>query len=266
MKRIILILIILIGLFLFFKRNWKNEDVKVGILTPKGISILSISPGREMVNILNLKSNVMVWVPGGMGWYQSDKIKKICENEKDEKLTKDIFYYNFGFFPDKVAVFENADEWRSLSSIKYLGAVNWLRYKIFEGEWLFKEENINSDLKNNLEKFEEILPRDFADSKLLNGEIKMSVYNASNEDGLGSFVADRLNWMGFNVVEVENSSQRNDCILMSKDTKNQLTKSYVELLSSLFNCSQTSNNSLLDGEVILYLGQNYASMLKYNNY
>lgn len=266
MKKIILVLIILVGMFFWIKNNWKNNDIKLGIVTPKGLSLLSISPNREMINLLNLRSDIKVWIPQGMGWYQSDKIKKIRESEKNDDLIKGIFYYNFGFIPDKIAYFDDVNDWKSFSSIKYLGIVDWMRYKLFEGDWLFKEENINGDLKNETEKFDEILPRDFADSKLLNEEIKVSVYNASNEDGLGSFVAERLNWMGFNVVEVENSSQRDDCILMSKDSKNQFVNSYIEVLSKQFKCSQTSNNSLLDGEVLLYLGQNYASMLKYNSY
>jgi len=144
--------------------------------------------------------------------------------------------------------------------------LEWLRYKFFEEEWLFKSEDIGQDLVASNDKLEEILPRDFADSELSTGELKISVFNASGQNALGAFMADRLNWMGFEVMEVNNAEVIDNCEIMVKNSANKLTIKYAELLSKLFKCSQISNNSLLDKEILLYLGQNYASMIKYDSY
>jgi hypothetical protein len=209
---------------------------------------------------------VKLWIPGGMGWYSSNKIEKITEMEKAPDLVNNIFYYNFGFIPDKVAYFNSIDEWRNWESIKYWGVVEWLRYKFFEEEWLYKSEDITSDLASENDKLDEILPRDFADSDLLSAELKISVSNASGKNVLGSFVADRLSWMGLEVMEVNSADLTANCEIMVKNSPDKITSKYAEILAKIFKCSQISNNSLLDKEILLYLGQNYASMIKYDSY
>ena len=267
MKKVLLILLFTGAAFFLIKKEWSNSDYKLGIVTPTQIAILSISPGREMINTLVLSPEAKIWIPGGMGWYQSSKVKKIVEEEKkDSDLINKIFYYNFGFVPDRVAYFNDVDEWRDWTSVKYWGVVGWLRYIFFEEEWLYKNEKISNDLTVEGDRLGEILPRDFADSQLVAGEVKVSIYNASGKNALGSFAADRLDWMGFNVVEVDNAGLMDNCEVMMKNSSEKLTNKYAEILAKMFNCSQVSNNALLDKEIVLYLGQNYASMIKYDSY
>lgn len=265
-KKIIISLVVVLVGFLFLKKGWRNSDFKMGIITPDRVALLSISPPRGMINLLTVYPEVDLWLPEGMGWYPSNKIKKIFDNEKNTDLMKKMFYYNFGFMPEKIAFFNDVDEWRGWGLAKYLGVVDWIRYMVSQDNWLYKTEIVNRSLEIEKEKLDEILPRDFADSELTGGEVRISVVNATEENGLGSFVADRLNWMGFNVVSVESEAKKADCEIMVKTTVNALTKKYTDLLAQMYKCSQISNASLLPDEAVLYLGQNYASMIKYSNY
>jgi len=263
----LLILLVVVVVLVLVKKQWREGDFKLGIITPNEIGLVSISPKREMVNLLTVNSETQIWIPNGMGWYPSNKVLNIGKMEKDDKeLVGKIFFYNFGFLPDKIAVFDSVDEWRSWSLIKYLGVVEWARYVLLEEEWLYKTEYINRDLIFEKEKMEEILPRDFADNLLQSEEIKVSIYNASTENGLGSFMAERLNWMGFNVVEVENAAIKDTCEVIVNSESERIVVKYADLLAKLYGCSQITNNSLLNREILLYLGQNYASMIKYNSY
>jgi len=266
MKKVLAILVIVLVGGLFLKKGWRNDDFKLGIITPDRVAILSISSQRGMINLLTLDPEVEVWLPGGMGWYPSNKIKKIYDTDKNADLMKKMFYYNFGFVPEKIAFLTDVNEWRNWSLVKYLGVMDWLRYVAQQENWLYKAENIGRMLDMGKEKLDEILPRDFADSELQGGEIKMTVVNATEENGLGAFMADRLNWMGFNVMEVDSEATKPECEIMLKTTANDLTKKYVDLLAKMFTCSQVSTTTLLPDEAVLYLGQNYASMIKYNSY
>jgi len=266
MKRIIvLILFLIIGVWVLF-RAWRRDDFKIGIITSDNVALLSISPSRGMINLMTVAPEVELWFPEGMGWYPSSKIKKIYETEKNIDLIKKMFYYNFGFFPEKIAFFTDVNEWRGWELVKYLGVIDWLRYLIEQDSWLYKTEVLNRSMEMEKEVLDEVLPRDFADSELQSGEIKISITNATQENGLGSFVADRLNWMGFNVVAVESEGNKENCEIMVKTALDELTKKYTEMLAKIYKCSQISNAALLPNEVVMYLGQNYASMIKYNSY
>jgi len=263
---IILGIILIFGLGWLLKKDWREDDFKLGIITPDRVALLSISPGRGMINLLTVNPEVELWLPGGMGWYPSNRIKKIFDNDKNIDSIDKMFYYNFGFVPEKIAFLTGVDQWREWRLMKYLGVVNWFRYVIEQDNWLYKTETISQSLDLEKEILDETLPRDFADNELQGGEIKISVVNATEKNGLGAFVADRLNWMGFNVVEVGSEAIKLECEIMVKTTTNALTKKYTDLLAKMFNCSQVSNATLLPDEAILYLGQNYAQMLNYNSY
>lgn len=265
-KKIIISLVIILIVGLILKKGWRNNDFKMGVVTPDRVALLSISPQRGMINLMTISPEVELWLPEGMGWYPSNKIKKIFDNDRNTELIKKMFYYNFGFFPERIAFFTDVDEWRGWKLVKYLGVVDWFRYLVQQDNWLYKTELIGRSLELEKEKMDEILPRDFADGELQSEEVKISVVNATNENGLGSFVADRLNWMGFNVVSVESEGRKESCEIMVKTTANALTKKYTDQLAQMYKCSQISNVSLLPDEAVLYLGQNYASMIKYSNY
>lgn len=266
MKKIFLFLAVVLILVLVLRKGWRKSDFKLGIITSDRIALLSISPSRGMINLLTVNSEVEVWLPNGMGWYPSSKIKKIYDDNKNTDLMKEMFYYNFGFTPEKIAMFSEVNDWRDWDLVKYLGVVDWFRYLVEQDNWLYKTETISRSLLLEKESLDEILPRDFADSELQRGEIKITVANATEENGLGSFVADRLNWMGFNVVSVESETKKDSCEIMVKTATNELTKKYTDLIAEMYKCSLVSNVSLLPDEAILYLGQNYASMIKYSNY
>jgi len=266
MKKILVALVIILLVVLIVKKEWRNNDFRMGIITSDRVALLSISSGRGMINLLTVNPEVELWLPGGMGWYPSSKIKKIYENEKNMELIKKMFYYNFGFEPEKIAFLTEISEWRDWELVKYLGVVDWLRYLLEQENWLYKTENISRSLDLEKETLDESLPRDFADSELQSGEIKITVVNATNENGLGAFVADRLNWMGFNVVAVESEASKPDCEIMAKTTGNNLTKKYTDILAKMYKCSLISNTTLLPDELVLYLGENYASMIKYSSY
>lgn len=266
MKKILIILGIILIVGLVLKKGWRNNDFRLGIITADRIALLSISPSRGMINLLTINPEIQVWLPEGMGWYPANKIKKIFENEKNTDLMKKMFYYNFGFMPEKIAIFAEVNDWRDWDLVKYLGVVDWFRYLVEQENWLYKTEVVGRSLELEKENLDEILPRDFADSELQGGEIKISVVNAAEENGLGAFVADRLNWMGFNVVSVESEKGKPGCEIMLKITANSITKKYTDSLAQIYGCSMVSNTTLLPDEAVIYLGQNYASMIKYNSY
>lgn len=266
MKRILIFLgIILIG-WLIFKKGWSKSDFKLGIVTLDRVALLSISPQRGMINLMTVDPEVNLWLPGGMGWYPSNKIKKIYENEKNTDLIKEMFYYNFGFVPDKLAFLTEVNEWRNWDLAKYLGVVDWARYLVDQEKWLYKTETIKRSLDLEKESLDEILPRDFSDNELQSEEIKISVINATEENGLGSFAADRLNWMGFNVVSVRSEDSKTECEIAVKKEAAEVTRKYTGMVAKMFKCSQVNDESLLPDEAILYLGQNYVSMIKYSSY
>ena len=202
MKKIIIFLIIIAIFGYLLKKTWQNNDFKLGIITPSQIAILSISPERRMINLLSVDPEVGVWLPGGMGWYTSNKVQKIYESDKNIDLMKRTFIYNFGFMPDKIMLLNEVKDWRSFDLVKYLGPLNWLRYIFEQDNWLYKTDTLTRSMEMEKERLDELLPRDFAESELLRQELKMTVINDSGENGLGSFIADRLNWMGFSVMEV----------------------------------------------------------------
>jgi hypothetical protein len=266
MKKLLFLGVIIFLLGLWIKKSWRNNDFKLGIITPERIALLSISPSRGMINLLTVNPEVELWLPEGMGWYPSNRIKKIYDNDKNMELMDKIFYYNFGFYPEKIAFLTEVNNWRDWDLVKYLGIVDWCRYLVEQDNWLYKTETIGRSLNLEKEKLDEILPRDFADSELQGREIKMTIINASEENGLGSFVADRLNWMGINVVAVQSEAKKADCEIMIKTAVGGLIKKYADLLAKTYKCSQISNATLLPDEAVLYLGQAYASMIKYSSY
>lgn len=266
MKRIVVLMLLILGVFLVLRGGWQKNDFKVGIISPKEVVILSISPGRGMINLLEVDGEVELWIPGGMGWYQAKTVKKILDQEKNDDLAEGIFFYNFGFNPDKIFYLDDIEGWRGWKMAKHWGITEWLNYKLNENDWLYKVEKVTQSLRVEKDMLDEVLPRDFSDNSLQSSEIKMTVFNLTDKNGLGSFSADRLNWMGFNVVGVENGSESQGCEIMAKGSKELLSTKFANLLANIYKCSQISNPALLDDEMVLYLGQNYASMIKYDSY
>jgi len=67
-------------------------------------------------------------------------------------------------------------------------------------------------------------------------------------------------------MEVRSEIPKKECEIMQKVGGEGVIKKYTELLAEEFSCSLISSNNLLENELVLYLGENYASMIKYNSY
>jgi len=260
-----LAVLILLG---FLKKMDKNEnlDYKLGIIANDGIALVSISNERKMINVLNLGTEVDVWVPQGMAWHNNIKIRNILEQEKKTDLAKNIFWYNFGFITDKILFLNSVEDWKENSTlIDNLGFFNWLKYKINYDHMLLKPEKIDGNLTENNLFLDEIMMRDFSESKLNNEELRLSIFNNTSESGLANFMTKRLEWSGFSVVSTDNNEEKIDKCLMVYGDKVEATYGW-KMISEIFDCDKKYDSTLNENELELYFGDNLASMIKYSTY
>ena len=240
--------------FLIKENNDKNLDHKLGIIAKDGITLVSISSERKMINVLNL------------GEEASNQFKNILGKEKNMELIKHIFWYNFGFFPDEILTLGLTNQWKDNNVlINNLGFFNWLKYKKDYGKMLLKQEKINGLLKDNGLILDEILVRDFSESKLNNEELRLSIFNNTNESGLASFMTKRLEWSGFSVVSTDNDVQKiNNCLIIYGKMVDQ---NYGwKMINKIFDCDKKFDENLNESELEIYFGDNLASMIKYSSY
>ena len=66
-----------------------------------------------MISQMKIMGENEVWIPGGLGWYRAEVIKKILSQEKKLGWAKNIFIYSLGFYPDKIVWTEKIDDWKS---------------------------------------------------------------------------------------------------------------------------------------------------------
>lgn len=261
-KPIIGIIILLLLILSIWKgKNWLNDrDFKLGILTDQGIGIISVSKERRMINELIISSETMVWIPRGLGWYRSDRILKLLRQENKLDLANEVFFYNFGLVPDLVLNTEKYEGWENnWQLINRWGGLNWLRFKLQEGQMRYKQENQKSN-------FDEILPRDFSDSQMVKEDLRVSIYNTSENSGLAGFMAKILEWSGLTVVGVENYPiQIENCKLVSSKNEKALM-GLVFLKNRLKECSWEESEELMEGNVEIYFGEKFAQMLNYQSY
>lgn len=268
-KRILWVVFILgVGLFFLFKfyrgeGQTKNRDLKIGVITEKGLKIISISAERKIINILKIDGGVQLWIPGGLGWYRNDRIKKILDQENKRQKVSDIFFYNLGFIPDNVYFLNGEDDWKKIS---VLGLGNWLKFRIFGRNFIVNEEQISGDFINKNDSFlNNIMARDFADTKVVNDETRLTIVNVTSESGLADFVANRLTWAGFSVVSLDNSTDDIKKCLIKSGSKTE--NNYVlNVLNKLFGCELKEDTDLDEYETELYLGESLVQMLKYPSY
>ena len=260
-----LVILILVG---FLKKRDKNEnlDYKLGVIAPDGIVLVSISNERKMINVLNLGSEVDVWIPNGMSWYKNTKIKNILEQEKKTDLAKDIFWYNFGFLTDKILFLNSVNDWEKDSIlVNNLGFLNWFKYKINYDKMLLKREKIDGSLQENELFLSEIMVRDFSESRLNNEELRLSIFNNTREGGLANFMTKRLEWSGFSVVSTDNNEEKIDKCLIVYGDKVDLNYGW-KMMNKIFNCDKKYDQTLNENELELYFGDSLASMIKYSSY
>lgn len=260
-----LAILILVG---FLKKRDKNEnlDYKLGIIASDGIALVSISNERKMINVLNLGPEVDVWIPDGMSWYNSTKVKNILEQEKKADLMKDVFWYNFGFLTDKILVLNSVNDWKKDSVlVDNLGFLGWLKYRINYDKMLLKEEKIDGSLDQNELFLSEIMVRDFSESRLNNEDLRLSIFNNTSESGLASFMTKRLEWSGFSVISADNNEGKIDKCLIVYGDKVDLNYGW-KMINKIFDCDKRYDQTLNENELELYFGDNLASMIKYSSY
>ena len=262
---IFLIVVVVLAAWWKFGAEAGEGDYKLGVVGKEGIEIVSISFDRRMVNSLELRGETEVWVPGGLNWYGVDKIKKLLEQEERPDLAKEIFYYNLGFLADKVVFLDNF-EWNKISVlVPNLGFWAWVKFAYWQDQMLFKEEKLEGDLLERQWILDEIMVRDFGDSKLLNQDLRLTVFNTTEHEGLAGFVASRLSWAGFSVMGVGGDTEGVvDCLLAYGPRSSQ---SYGwEVLTDIFDCEQVKDEALTDYEVEVYIGQGFGQMINYSGY
>lgn len=247
-------LIIVVVISSLKKREEKGSDYKIGILGDDGIAMVSMSRDRQMINFLSVSSDSQIWIPGGMGWYRNQVIKKILTQEKKTYLVKNILFYNFGFVVDKVVMVTKTTDWQQKFWWRFLGSNNLIK----------KTENLEGDVDKNEAFLDKIMPRDFSETKVVNDDLKLSIINSSNVDGLANFMTKQLERAGFSVVSVTDGDDLDKCKL-SYGQEVEKTFSW-KILKSLFDCQIESDASLNEGEVEIYLGKSFSEVIKYPTY
>lgn len=275
MKRILGILLLVIFsillILMWFKRdNFKhiNRDWKIGVVTQNGWEIVNISPGRRMVNSIIIDENVELWVGGDGGWMDQNRVKKILSETDDKKFIERVFFYNFGFIPDKIEYLNEVGEWNNNGKLlKIMGVLSWLNFSYMRDRMIFNDDLIDKDLLSLNSYFNDVMMRDFSDTDLINEEdIKLTVINASQENGLAAFISSRLEWVGMSVISSgnENREIKDSCLMvLGPGTENTVTH---VTLKSLFECGKELDMNLSDGEIELYFGENFSKVLKYSSY
>jgi hypothetical protein len=269
--KIIVVFIIIIagvGIYKYLNSGWDGQnDIRMAIVTPKEIGMVIISPERKMVSTLKIDQQVKIWIPGGMGWYQSNRFKRIVEQENLGSRVADVFFYNFGFLANDIIYLDTLDDWRNdrvlWGQLGGLGGI--IKYKMLSDKLIYKEDVVSSELVSSEGNLDEIMGRDFADNRLLNDEFRMSIINTTSESGLANFIGNRLGWAGFSVVAIENSSDLvENCMLVFGP---EAEISYTgQKIKNIFDCQIKKDSGLGSREIELYLGQKMASVINYPSY
>jgi len=257
-------IILALSLILFFltvilitslkKKTEGASDYKIGILADDGIAMVSISKERQMVNYLSLSDDSQIWIPGGMGWYRNQVIKKFLLQEKKVNLFKDILFLNFGFVADKVVVLNKTSDWQQ----KFW----WLILR--NNDLIRKTEKLQGNVDKNEAFLDKIMPRDFSETKVVNDDLKLSIINSSNVNGLANFMTKQIERAGFSVVSITDGDDLDKCKLLYGQGVEK-TFSW-KILENMFDCETESDSSINEGEVEFYLGENLAEVIKYSTY
>ena len=247
-------------------KKWNDNDFRVATINDSGMVIRSVSWQRGMISELRVEDEVPVWVPEGMGWYRSDKIRRLLTQEKKEALMPKLVFYNFGVVPE-VVIMGDDDNWLfSPETIKRWGWANYLRFWLTKSKMMTKTEEITAGLYSDKEKLDEIIQRDMADSKLLKEDLKLSVYNSSQNSGLAGFLGRVLELSGFTVIGVDNySGEVSNCRILYGD---KVEGTYGDgILRKLFKeCEYEKDVNVNENEVELYFGDKFSQMLNYPSY
>ena len=237
-------------------RGETGRDIKLGVVADEGLGLVSISKDRQMISQMKIMGENEVWIPGGLGWYRAEVVKKILSQEKKLGWAKNIFIYSLGFYPDKIVWTEKIDDWKS----RYW----WQMLK--NNNLLNKNENLSGGIDENEIYLDQVMLRDFAETKIVNEDIKLSVINISRVNGLAGFVTKRLERLGFSVISVETEeSERTDkCEILYGSGAGE---SYsLAVMGKMFDCNQKEDESLNENEIEIYLTDSFSTVINYPSY
>jgi hypothetical protein len=256
----VLVLIILLGLIivsLVYQRDEQGSDFKIGILADNGVGLVSISKERKMINVLKIDPEAKLWIPGGLGWYRNITVKKILQQERKTDLLGDILFYNFGFKADKLLFLKNVEDWKNKL---------WWKLIFNNNSYLTKEEFLDKDVDKSDDFLDEVMIRDFSETKVVNEDLKLSIINATEIDGLANFMTKRFERLGFSIISVgsNNGEGIGECMVLYGKGVNK-TFSW-KLIDKLVSCSKKEDLGLNENEIEIYFDDNFSSMIKYPSY
>jgi len=259
--------IVALAIFVLVKIFGQKEagDYRMGIIAGDGLMMVNISFERGMVNTAGLTGEAEVWLPQGFDWYRVDRVRKLLDLENKRDLGPLIFYYNFGFLPDKILFLDNFLWDKNVTLVKSMGLISWLKFFYWREQMIFKDEEVAKELNRREWLLSEIMVRDFADSQFLNSNLRLLLFNTTDYEGLAEFLGNRLSWAGFSVMGTENSDEKVfKCKLVIGD-KTDESLSWQSLLE-IFNCETEKDTGLADYEVEIYIGEEWAQMINYSGY
>lgn len=263
-------LLLLVGLVLLGEseaRGWWNgkDDYRLAVFSPEKIILVSISPQRGLVNELTVGEGINLWIPEGLGWYQTNRIDRLLTQEDKWGLAAKVAFYNYGFWPQQVVVTDQADNWDSWMLLaKNTGIINAIHLKLVLNSLLYRNDDISSDPDKDTT-LDEWLVRDYADTNWLDNESKITIINASDDRGVADWLARRLTWMGLSVVDTESGEGQTDCRI--RVANDQSPKPAVAFLKTVLNgCTEEASEQLNPDEVEVVVGKNWVKMLQYSSY
>ena len=130
---------------------------------------------------------------------------------------------------------------------------------------IFKDETAEKEISRREWLLSEMMVRDFADNRLLNQDLRISLFNTTDNEGMAEFLGNRLSWAGFSVMATENSEE--ECAKCRLVIGNRVDEStaWTSLLK-VFDCEVKKDETLADNEVEIYVGQEWAQMINYSGY
>ena len=256
---IILILVLTFVAMIQIKKNWNDDDIRLTTINNSGIYIKTVSWQRRMVNELLISPEVQIWIPNGMGWYKAGDLTKILKQENNPKLANDILFFNFGYVPNMAIV---------MGIEENLGWLNDIRYFLNKDQMMIKKETIFDSLTESKDVLDEVLPRDFADNKILREDIRVTIYNLGQSNGLANFVASFLERAGITIVGVDTLDNADKTKICQINYGPKTITSEVGKLinNNLKGCEVTNDEGLNQGEIELYFGDGYSKMINYQSY
>lgn len=264
---IILVIIVIVGIWFLGSSKHKGggSDFKLGIGADDGLALVSISWERRMVNILLVNKDREVWIPQGLGWYKSGKVKKLLLLEDKWKMFDRVLFYNYGFVADRVVELERVNDWgNDKVLIKEMGLINWIKFKLNSGQIVSKEEKVDSETAEEM--LDEIMMRDFSDSSLVTDETRIRVINQTEEDGLAGFIGNKLERAGMSVVGIENARGENTKTCLWSYQKKPGKIISADIIRRMLGCEEKEDKNLSESEWELYLREDWAKMIKYSSY